>query len=104
MIKLTPDGSEEFPLDLFFAFMKKVATDTNSQEIARVTSLLDQHQIKYKIHTVRTRSNVGMAFDAGSYARANLAMYKGSSQPSFVYFVYVSRKDYTRARKLLYGS
>mgnify|MGYP000854868101 FL=1 len=83
--------------------MKKLTTDTSSEEVRRVTTLLDEHKIKYAIRTVRSRGSIGTALDSITYARANLAMYKGSNQPSFVYMVYVRHKDYEQAHDLVYG-
>lgn len=82
-------------------FLKKLAIDTNAEEIGRITTILEQNDIKYVVDTVRPRGTVGSAIDAGTYARANLAYYKGAPQPTFVYYVYVKRKDYDRARKLI---
>ncbi len=82
-------------------FMKKLALDTSAEEIRRVTTLLEQNKVKYEIRTVRTRGSIGSSLDARSYANANLSMYKGASQPSFIYSVYVKPKEYERARKLI---
>lgn len=82
-------------------FMKKLVIDTSAEEIRRVTTVLEQNDIKYEIRTLRARGTVGSSIDAASYARANLSLYKGASQPSFIYYVYVRRRDYERARELM---
>ncbi len=82
-------------------FMKKLAIDTSAEEIRRITTILEQNDLKYDIRTVRTRGSIGSSLDARSYANANLAMYKGASQPSFIYSLYVKPKDYERARNLI---
>jgi hypothetical protein len=87
-----------------YFFMKKLIIDTSAEEIAKVTTTLEQNNLKYEIRTIRTRGTVGSAIDARSYAQANIAMYKGASQPGFVYYVYVKPKDYERARILTRGS
>ena len=89
---------------MFGLFMKKLAVDTSAEEIRRTTTILEKNNLKYEIRTTRTRGTIGSALDARSYANANLAMYKGASQPSFIYSVYVKPKDYDRARKLTRGS
>ena len=86
---------------LFRFFMKKLITDTSSEEIRRVTTLLGQSGIKYEIRTVRPRGSIGTAMDSRSYASVNLAMYKGASLPAFVYMVYVNRRDVDRAREVI---
>ncbi len=63
---------------MFVLFKKRIAVDTSNEEISRVTTILDQNNIKYELLTKRTRGVYGSAYDAQSYARANVAMYKGS--------------------------
>jgi hypothetical protein len=87
---------------MFAMFKKRIVVDTSGEEIRRVTNLLDEHGINYELRTKRTRGAIGTGFDAGSYARANLAMYKGASTPPVVYMVYVRRADYDKAFDLLY--
>lgn len=86
---------------MFTFLKKKLSVDISSEEIRRVTTILDQNKIKYEIKTIRTRGIIGTGMDAMSYARSNISMYKGSSQPSFIYEVYVSRKNYVQALKLI---
>jgi hypothetical protein len=88
---------------MFPLFMKKLATDTSSEEIRRTTTVLEQNNIKYVVLTKRSRGNIGSAYDAQSYAKANIAMYKAAPQPIFVYFVYVKPKQYDQAKKLIEG-
>lgn len=85
---------------MFGLFMKKLVTDTSAEEIARVTAILEQKQIHFEVRTQRSRGSVGSGLDAGAYARGNLAMYKGASQPVFIYSVYVNPKDFHQARRL----
>lgn len=88
-------------MNLFGLLMKKLVVDTSAEEIRRTTDILEQNNVHYEVRTTRTRGTIGSAFDAATYARANLALYKGAPQPSFIYTVYVDRKDLTHARKLL---
>jgi len=87
---------------MFVLFKKRIAVDTSNEEISRVTTILDQNNIKYELLTKRTRGVYGSAYDARSYAGANVAMYKGSTQPTFIYMVYVKRRDYARAHEILF--
>ncbi len=89
---------------MFTLFKKRIATDTSSQAISRITDILEANSIKYEIRTRRPRGSVGTALDSRSYAGANIAMYKGASQPTYVYMLYVKRRDYQRARELVFGS
>ena len=47
---------------------------------------------------------IGPVLDAHDYAKANIAMYKRVSQPSFIYTVQVKQKDYDQAKKITTGS
>jgi len=89
---------------MFVIFKKRIATDTSGEEVRRITTILEQNDITYEIRTKRSRGVIGTAFDSISYARTNIAMYKGSSPPLFVYFIYVKRIDFQRAKALLFGS
>lgn len=89
---------------MFVIFKKRIATDTSGEEVRRITNILEENYIKYEIRTRRSRGVIGSAYDASSYARSNIAMYKGSSTPLFVYFIYVKRKDYAHAKELLFGA
>lgn len=86
---------------IFTIFMKRLILDTSSATIRRVTTILDENKIKYTLKTIRPRGAIGTGLDARSYAQSNIAMYKGSGQPSFVYSVYVNRKDYDLAADLI---
>ena len=86
---------------LFRFLMKKLMTDTSSEEIRRVTTLLEESDIKYEIRTVKPRGGIGTALDSRAYANTNLAMYKGASLPAFVYMVYVKRRDVDQAREII---
>lgn len=88
---------------MFVGFKKRILVDTSSEEARRVTTILDEHKIKYELRTKRPRGSVGTALDARAYGQGNIAMYKGASQPLFVYMVYVKRKDFDRAHQLCYG-
>ena len=88
---------------ILYFLMKKLVTDTSGEEIRRVTEILKGQKIKHVVRTVRARGSIGTAMDSRTYARANLAMYKGASMPNYVYMVYVNRGDFENARDLVYG-
>jgi len=86
---------------MFVGFKKRILVDTSSEEARRVTNLLHEHKIKYELRTKRPRGSVGTALDARAYASGNISMYKGATQPLFVYMVYVKRKDFAQVKQLL---
>lgn len=89
---------------LFIPFMRQLTVDSSAEEIARVEEILKSQQIPYRINSIRTRGDIGSALDARSYARSNIALYKGSATPSVIYRIYVRRRDYAKAKKLVYGN
>ena len=86
---------------MFVLFMKRILVDTNNESVTNALALLEKNNIKYELRTIRSRGVIGTAMDARSYARSNIAIYKGSSQPSFVYIVYVKPRDYLQAKRLI---
>ncbi|HOA21709.1 MAG TPA: hypothetical protein PKL82_04385 [Anaerolineaceae bacterium] len=80
---------------------KKLIADTSSAEIRRIEDILKHEKISYRLQTQRTRGALGSYIDARSYAASNIALYKGSQQPSFVYAIYVRPKDFKRAQALI---
>lgn len=88
---------------MFVLFKKRIAVETSNEEVTRIATVLEENNISYELRTRRERGFFGTFFDAQSYARANISMYKGASQPFFIYMVYVKRRDVARARDLLWG-
>ena len=86
---------------MFVLFKKRILVETNNESVTKALTVLEKNNIKYELRTIRTRGVFGTAFDAQSYARSNISMYKGSSQPGFVYMVHVKRRDYLRAKHLI---
>lgn len=82
-------------------FLKKVLTDSDAGEVRRVENILIENKIPYRIKTYQTRGSIGMALDTSSYARSNLAMYKGAGTPSISYGVFVRKKDYDQVKDLI---
>jgi hypothetical protein len=87
---------------MFIWFKKKIATDTSGEEARRITNILEENDIHYEIRTKRSRGVIGLVIDSRYHARINQPLYKGSRQLSYVYMIYVRRKDYDRAYDLLY--
>lgn len=63
---------------------------------------LEENDIHYEIRTKRSRGVTGLAIDSRYHARINQPLYKGSRQLSYVYMIYVRRKDYDRAYDLIF--
>ena len=77
---------------MFVLFKKRILVETNNESVTKALAVLEENKIKYELRTIRSRGSIGTGFDAQSYARSNISLYKGSSTPNFVYMVYVKRK------------
>ena len=82
-------------------FLKKLAVDTSAEGLRKITDRLKEAGVHYQLVTVRSRGSVGSFADARAYARSNIAMYKFSDKPNMIYYVFVSRKNYLRAKDLI---
>ncbi len=80
---------------------KKLVTDSSSQEIARVRGVLEENGIDFYTETKR---NANIVLE-GNYAR--MAASRGMAYSSmrgpvdYTYTIWVKKKDYDRAEKLL---
>ena len=77
---------------------KKIMTSTSMEDLGRFKMILSGSKIPYMVKTFRNRGTIGSAMDAKSYASFNLPF---GSRQTFVYYLYVHRRDYDRARVLV---
>jgi hypothetical protein len=78
----------------------KILTSTSMEDLGRFKMILSQNVIPYMVKVIRARSAAGAGLDARAYAQANLA-YRDSHTASFVYNLYINRRDYERAKLLV---
>lgn len=79
---------------------KKLFIDSDPIELARVKSLLNKSNIKYSVKTVTSRGAMGRRIDVGIYSR-NLQSY--GAELTHVYYLYVRKKDYIKAKDVISG-
>ncbi len=82
-------------------FMKRLSVDTSAEGIRKITDKLKEAGIRHQVVTVKSGGSVGSFVDARAYAKSNVAMYKFGKKPGMVYYVYVSRKNYQKAKGLI---
>jgi hypothetical protein len=87
---------------MFTLFMKKHATDTSAEETSRIKSILVQNNLKFEVMIARGRT--GSDRGSHTYLKSSPVVYGIAPEPVFNYSVYVKRKDYARARKLVLGA
>ena len=86
---------------LFIPFLKKLMVETSSEAVHKACKLLEANGIQYRIQTYRFRGIIGTGLESTSYMRFNLSQNKWGSQPTASYGIFVRRKDYETARKLI---
>jgi hypothetical protein len=70
------------------------------EDLGRCKMILSKNEIPFAVKTVRTRGSIGTMMDVRSYQRFNLA-YTDANTATFIYYVYVHRRDADRARVLV---
>lgn len=82
---------------------KKLLADSSSETAAKVRETLKASGIPYAMRTVQNHTALGKAIHSG----AGVGAYRGgmpastfSDQISYVYFIYVRKKDFDRAKQL----
>lgn len=77
---------------------RKLLVENSAQEAARVTELLKIHKIPYEIKTTRSQNIMNLMIGANM---ATGRGYGGINSITYCYSIYVQRKDYHAAGKLM---
>ena len=83
---------------------KKLLEDTSPLELARVTEELKKNKIKYEVITKRNQSSMGMALHTSmvfSAANGGFSSHEALGNMVYIYKVYVSKKDYEKAKSII---
>ena len=86
---------------MFFLLRKQLLLDTDARELARVRSVLDQHRIPYEIKTTVSENTLARNFNARA-AQHRFSTYSDVSRQTYLYRLYVRRRDYPQAFSLAY--
>ena len=84
---------------------RRLFVDSNAEAAARVWSVLKKNGIPYEMHTLRNHTTFGrnlhssmaMNFNKGAWGHAPLA-----DEILYTYVIYVRKRDYERARKIVH--
>ncbi len=87
---------------MFVWFKKRIATDTSGEDARRITNISKKMIFIMKLEQNGCEGLQVLAIDSRYHARINQPLYKGSRQLSYVYMIYVRRKDYDRAYDLIF--
>jgi hypothetical protein len=80
---------------------RKLFMDISQVECYRVKQILQREKIEYYYKTVKNTSNLSRLGDVGAQARYAMSYSTKRDNASFIYYIYVKRKDYSRAMKLI---
>lgn len=84
---------------MLYIFRKQLIVDTDSQELMRVKQILDANGIPYDVKTTVGENVLSRNFNAKAASFRYMA-YSDTSRQSYVYYLYVRRRDYARAKEL----
>ena len=84
-------------------FRKRLMIDTDAGELARVKSVLDKNAVRYDVKTTVSDNVLSRSFNSAAAVR-HRSSYSAMETQSYVYQLFVSLKDYDRAKALAYGS
>lgn len=82
-------------------YNKKILVDSSAEEFARVKANLEAMNIPFYIRTVKSSPTIIQSSYAQAYQKYALSYSPTKDHVSYVYYIYVRRKDYDRARKAL---
>ena len=83
-----------------FLNRKRILLDTDPRELARVKQCLDQAGIPYEVKTTMSDNVLSRNMNAAASMRY-VTTYSAAQQQTYVYQVFVRRKDYAAAKKLV---
>lgn len=81
---------------------KRLLLDTDPMELARVKLVLDKNGIEYEVKTTVAETASSRRFNMAASMTVK-GGYSDVSRQSYVYYLYVSPKEYKRAKTLCYG-
>lgn len=81
---------------------KLLTTESDTQQVGHIKDVLQQAGIPYSIDPLRNGTGFGQARDAGMAAQFGM-WYSMFNTTTYVYKIYVRRRDFQRARQTLYG-
>lgn len=87
---------------VFLLNRKLLVIESDPQQVGHVKDVLQQAGIPYTIDPVRCSSAFGQARDSSMASQYGMR-YNMFSTTAFIYKIYVRRRDFARARRVLYG-
>ena len=85
-----------------FLNQKRLLLDTDPQELARVKEALKQNGIEFHVKTTVSDNVLSRSFNAKAAERL-VRTYSTMETQTYIYYLYVRRRDYARAKQAAYG-
>ena len=85
-----------------FLNKRNLLIDSDPQMLAGAKQILDQNRIEYEVKTTTSDNVLSRNFNARA-AQYRVASYDQMARQSYVYYLYVRRKDFEKASKLIKG-
>jgi len=82
---------------------KRLLVDISQVECSRVKQILKSTNIEYQYKTVKNAPSSSLRSDVAAGAHYSLGYSNYDNNIIFVYYIYVKRKDYKRAKELAYS-
>jgi hypothetical protein len=79
---------------------KKLMCDSSPEELARVKASMKNAGIPFTVKTIKSRGILGMSVDSKVYGTYNQPY---ADRTTFVYYLYVRKKDYNTAYETAYS-
>ena len=83
-----------------FLNRKRILLDTDARELARVKTCLDRAGIAYEVKTSMSDNVLSRNMNSAAAMRY-VTSYSAAQNQTYLYQVFVRRKDYAAAKKLL---
>lgn len=81
---------------------KRLMLDTDPQELARAKEALKRNGIEFHVKTTVSENVLSRSFNAKAAERL-VRTYSTMETQTYIYYLYVRRRDFARARKAVYG-
>lgn len=88
---------------VMFLNRKRLLVDMSQVECNRVKVILKSADIEYQYVTAKSAPLSSLQSDVAAGSRYALPYSRNENNITYVYYIYVKRKDYKRAKKLAYS-
>lgn len=87
---------------MLFFMRKRLFLDTDAMEFARIKDVLTRNGIRFDVKTTTSEMAASRGFNSAAAAHLRQP-YSMFSTQSYVYYIYVKRSDYQKAKQLAYS-